>query len=74
MEEEIGAIAMKHQCALSKNILSWLKKGNFFTFFLKTEGLVSSKLLKKQSTVVSWLLDLLSRCDFLCLQNLLRSG
>lgn len=57
---------MKNQCALSKNRLFWLKKGNFFTFFLKTEGLVSSKLLKKQSTVVSWPFDLLSRCDFLC--------
>ena len=54
MEEEIGAIAMKNHCASSKNRLFWLRKGNFFTFFVKTEGLVWSKLLKRQSALVSW--------------------
>lgn len=45
--EEIGAVALKNHCALSKNSVFWLRKGSsFFTFFLKTEGLVSTKFLK----------------------------
>ena len=33
----------------------------FFTFFLKTEGLISGLLLKRESAVVLWPLELLSR-------------